>query len=134
MNLKIAHWNVRHFFRNNPAISEFCQNTKPHILCLNETWTQPSSKISLPGYNLVSHKPRTSSKGGGVAILATPSTPVTTIQINSNLEVCAGSIYLNQTTLSIISLYISPQYENQNLRQELDDFLQNIPSPYLICT
>ena len=135
-NLKIIQWNINSLNKNKHTLTTLCTHTNPHIIVLQETWTKPNSKINISGYNLISHTPRECnnnvSKGGGVAILATNSTPITNIQIQSNLEVCAARIHTNQNPFTLVSLYL-PQ-NTTNIKKELQNLLTALPPPFLICT
>ena len=39
----------------------------PTILCIQETWLQPSVTFEIPGYNYVRHDRTTGANGGGIA-------------------------------------------------------------------
>ena len=133
MSLIVTQWNIRNLISNKPSLATLCSIINPHVICLQETWSQPNSNINIPGYNVIAHKPRTLSRGGGVAILATTNSPITPLVINSNLEVCAGLFHSNQTSFSIVSLYIPPNYDNNVLETELNDLISQLPTPFLLC-
>ena len=135
-NLKIIQWNIRNLYSNKFALTTLCTHTNPHVIVLQETWSTSNSKIHIPGYNLISHTPRDSNncKGGGVAILAANSIPITSIPIQSNLEVCAARIHSSTNPFTLISLYIPPNNNHPNIVNELNDLLANLPPPFLICT
>ena len=133
--LKVSQWNIRHLYKNKHSLLSYCSQEKPNVICLQETWTQEKSIPKLSGFNLISHKPRdTGTKGGGVAIFASPQTPITTIPVQSNLEICAARIHSTSSPFSIISLYVPPNQDNNQLEPLLTQALANIPAPYLICT
>ena len=138
--LKIIQWNIKHFQKNKYSLSTLNTELNPQIICLQETWSHPNQSLKVTGYNQISHSPRvnpsdTNSRGGGVAILASNSIPITEISnLQSTLEVCAARVHSPSTSFSLISLYIPPNLENNSLQNKLDALLNEIPPPYLICT
>lgn len=132
-NLKIVQWNIRNLYTNKDSLTTLCSEILPDVLVLQETWTKPNTQIKVSGYNFISHTPRNST-GGGVAILATNSTPITNIPVQSSLEVCVARVHSSTNPFSLISLYIPPNTVNTNLIDDLNNLLVNIPPPYLICS
>ena len=139
MDTKILQWNIRNFQKNKHSLNLLNSNIQPSIICLQETWMSEESNFRLPGYNICSRKDRNQEngdrkRGGGVAILATPQTPVRPYLIYSNLEVCAVKLYSNSQELVILSLYLPPTMPNiENLLEELNAILSSITSPYIVC-
>ena len=135
MNLKILQWNIKHLSNSKPSLSKLCSETNPHVICLQETWSHSNSNNSIPGYYAVSHTPRPVLKGGGVAILASRSTAISPIHLNStNLEACAATFHSAQKSFTILSLYIPPCFQNNLLLNELETLINSLPSPILVCT
>ena len=134
MNLKIVQWNIKSLIKNKSSLSLICSDTKPQIICLQETWSHKHSNLNIPGYYLISHTHRNTLKGGGVAILASTTFPITNIPITSSLEACAARIHSSHQSFTIISLYLPPVLNNATLSNELNSLLNSLPPPYLICT
>ena len=60
-------WNCRSIVSNLTEFKNYVFKNQPHLICLTETWLNPSDKFILKGYN-VFRKDRLG-RGGGVAIL-----------------------------------------------------------------
>ena len=134
MNLKVVQWNIKNLLKHKSSLSLLCSNINPQVICLQETWSRSNSNLKIPGYNVISHKPRDAIKGGGVAILASSSLPITHVPITSSLEVCASRVHSSHISFTIISLYLPPTLNNSNLSNDLNALLTSLPAPYLICT
>ena len=133
MAFNIIQWNIKKLLVNKPSLSTLCSQVSSEVACIQETWSNPNSKLNIPNYSLVSHTPRTTNKGGGVAILATKNTPITNLSFNTDLEACAAIFHSKFKDITIVSLYIPPNSDNTNLIDNLDNLLQTIPPPYIIC-
>ena len=133
MTLNVLQWNIRHFQKNKSSLLHLLSTHSINAVCLQETWLKNHSNPKLQNFYLASSKERETNKGGGVAIFLSHSVPSTTININSNLEICATRVHCSPTPLSIINIYIPPNFNNTDIEAELNLILPQIPSPYLIC-
>ena len=134
MIFRIVQWNIRSFPHNKPFILSALSSLAPDVLCLQETWTTPSSSLSLPGFQLASRYDRPGNPGGGVAIFCANSTPTSPLTLSTPLEATAVRLHLPSRTLTVVSLYLPPQLALDSLISDLSSLVSSLPSPFLICT
>ena len=130
----ILQWNIRSLPKNKPFISKLCSELLPSILCLQETHAKISTNIKIPGFNVVSRREREGGGlGGGVAILATPSTPIVPCPLFTDLEAVAAIYLLNSLKITIISLYLPPSPPIPDLSHKLNSLIEDVVGPLVIC-
>ena len=134
MTFRILQWNIRSFPHNKPFILSALSSLTPDVLCLQETWSSPSSSLTLPGFQLASRFDRPDTPGGGVAIFCTNSTSISPITLSTPLEAAAVRIHLPSITLTVVSLYLSPHLSTDSLILDLSSLLSSLLPPLLICT
>ena len=133
MSLSILQWNIRNFSSNKTSLNLLIESISPHIICLQETWSRPNDVPKLSGYNIISRKDRINNRGGGVAIFANSAIPIVPLNLVSPLEVCGAKVLSPSQPFTIISLYIPP-YPIDDLDSKINDLVNSIPSPLIICT
>jgi len=103
------HININGLKTNKTELELYTEETKPDILCINETKTgsQPPSKLL--GYNLTTYRNRTTGllAGGGVAIYCRDSITATDIDINKD-DICGVEVTDGKNTIGIITYYCPP--------------------------
>ena len=130
---KILQWNIRSFSKNKPFILKLLSDQKPNIICLQETNIKSSKPLKLPGFYTSSRFDRPDGvKGGGVAILVARDLPMVAFPLSTPLEALATKIFINDSPLVIISLYLPPVINNLDLLHELKQLTINIDCPFII--
>ena len=135
MSISILQWNVRSFLPNKHFIRMILDEQSPTIMCFQETRCKKSQQLSITGYTCVSRSDREENRsgGGGVAILCSNLLPSDEIQIrNTNLEICAIQVYKGNLNLTIVNLYLPPSRENNDIKSELDNIINQISGQYII--
>jgi len=130
--MKILQWNVRSYFARLPTIQALIDEIEPDVLCLQETWLKPGIPLKIRNFHEATRKDRPEGRGGGVSIHIKSHIPRTEITINSEMEVCGESVYVNNKRIGIISLYIPPNYNNTHLLANLQQIIQHLPPSYII--
>ena len=125
--LKIVQWNC-HSLSNK--LSNFKLNiytSKPHVVCLSETWLSPNYEPNVINYNAIYKHRGAPQPGGGLAVFV--RSDITYLEQvlqpfpQGFLEVCAIKIYLkNNVPFSILNVYnpnenVSPQEFNHYFHQ-----------------
>jgi len=130
--MKILQWNVHSYFARLPILQAIIDKYEPDMICLQETWLKPQKSIKLRGFHEATRKDRPEGKGGGVSVHVRSHIPRTAVAINSELEICAECIYVENKGIGIISLYIPPNYNNTHLLANLTQIVQHLPSSFII--
>ena len=76
MELTLLQWNVRSFQSNKHFIQSAIDESKPTVICLQETRIRKERPINLTGYNNPARFDREDGRGGGVAIICTNKLPI----------------------------------------------------------
>ena len=120
------------YFSKIPHLQQYIDE-KSKIICLQETWFKTENKPFLRGYQHPSaRKDRDSRRGGGVCIFVANCLPYDILPIVSELEATAIQLYMENSKISICSIYISPDFCNKDLSKKLDSLCANIPKPYIV--
>ena len=113
-SLNIVQWNVRGLLGKQDQVVRLLRSlggpNKVHVVCLNETWlrTETSSKVVIPGYNII-HKCRVGKKGGGLSILVSNDFTFREIDITTmthkSIKIMAIEIKCLNTSLLVGNIY-----------------------------
>ena len=133
MDLKIVQWNLRNFSTHRPYLQHLIDRTQPDIICLQETHLKDKQKSRLSNYQFPPlRKDRSNALGGGVAIFIKNSVPYTPVILNSELEVVACKIYINNSPITICSLYLPPDMTPTQIDPLLNKLIKDLQHPLLI--
>lgn len=133
-DLKITQWNVNSFPPNRNNIITGITNTNADIVCMQETRAKLTNPLKLTGYTLCARKDRLDTRGGGVSIHIKPTIPHTIINLTNRLEAVAIRAYLQNTHITICSLYLPPSLTVGEIQSDLTDLTNELPLPFIICT
>jgi len=132
INLKIVQWNIRGFYSRKPFLNRLTDTITPDLLCLQETYLKPHKKSYLKGYQLAARTDRADRDGGGVMIFIKNHIPCLEVNITKKLEVTAVKHFLQNIALTTCSLYLPPNNDNNNLIEDLNKLLDELPRPFII--
>ena len=126
---KILQWNINGLKTRLPRLQALIHETQPKILALQEIKLNDNSPISFRGFNIYK-KLRPVAGGGGVCLAVHTQIPSTPIQLNTDLEAVACTVYFKDFSFSICNVYFNDgaDVSYNNLKQLVD----SIPSPKLI--
>ena len=130
MNL-LMQWNLNGFYNKLIDLKLFVNNEKPNIICLQETNLKPNHNAKIKNYSGFFKERQTNPNraSGGVAILVKTNIKTSQISINSELEVIAIRVYLNQE-ITICNIYLPDSMTF--LYQQIINIIKQLPSPYII--
>ena len=144
-SLNIIQWNVRGLFGKQDQVVRLIRllggPNKVQVVCLNETWlrTETSSKVVIPGYNII-HKCRVGKKGGGLSILVSNDCTFREIDLTSlthnNIEIMAIEIKCQNANLLVGNVYRPPNTDLKTASKEIvamARFLQSKSANVAIC-
>ncbi|KAK6177246.1 hypothetical protein SNE40_015382 [Patella caerulea] len=134
-NVSVVLWNARSICNKLPALASFLYENKPDICVITESWISSSSKGEcvknelcslVSGYGIYS-RPRASSVGGGVAVIARDNLNV---KVNRNHQQISSfesmdlSVKLSPELIRLLIVYRPPpsKKNNQKLKTFFDDF------------
>ena len=84
--ITIQHINIRSLQKNFIPIQNYLYDSKPHFLCLSETWLNNHvTNVNIDGYNFI-NKDRSQKQGGGVAMYKKNNICVEEININYEIN------------------------------------------------
>jgi len=109
-NIRILSWNAGSLPAHGAELKHYIDevDSKPQIICIQETWLQDTSTYNIPGYNK-EVKCRKDRKGGGVATFIQQSIPYERLQnIPNEIEGITIKVKLIDTDVTITNLYIPP--------------------------
>lgn len=111
-NLKILNWNACGLAARKSELQHLLEEEGIDIACITETHLKPKHKIFIENFKIYRFD-RTSSRGGGVAILIRESIQHEPISVNSSsLESCGIKVSLKDHHLRIICTYSPPTANN----------------------
>ena len=131
----ILQWNTRGLISKWAEVRNFFSVLTPILIAVQETWFLPSDpyNFSLPNYSLYRYDEVDGQRRhGGVALYVSNNYTHTEITINTNLQAVASTIYINGRNIDVCSIYIPPDFDNNNLLQELNNLVQQFNHPYLL--
>ena len=106
-NLEIISWNSRSLYANLLEFKIFLYCTKPHIVCICESWLKPSHEPSFINYTSYFNH-RINKSGGGTAILVRNDICAQVKDLNKfqngQLEIQAITVFVNNE-IDIINIY-----------------------------
>lgn len=119
MNLTVLQWNLRSFPRNKLFLQSAIDELTPKVICLQETWAKPTTKLQLSGYSLSARLDRRVGVGGGVSIHVQSSIPTSPVLLPEGVEAAAVKVHLQSHSLTICSLYIPPDVPTEFINTKI---------------
>ena len=133
MKLTFMQWNIRSFPRNKPFLQAAVEEINPQVVCLQETWAKPTTRLTLSGYSVPGRRDRAVGVGGGVSIHISNEIAHTSFPLPAGLEATAAQVHLPSHTVTICSVYLPPNSALENMATSLADLSAALPHPFLIC-
>ena len=117
-----------------PYLQKLIEETDPNIICIQESKLRANKNIRLKHYqHPPARKDREIEGGGGVMIFVKQGLPYTEEILETSMEAAAIKIYLREMTLSVVSLYIPPDYKNKTVGRHLEQLVKQLERPFLLC-
>ena len=127
-NLTFGLFNIRSLTNKGPLLFDLQNDHKFDFFCLTETWQQPHDFSDLnqtipPGF-VYSSQPRTSGRGGGLAILYNQICKVSSITVPVYPSFESIALQIKGPTPTILATIDQPLKPNNAFLQEFSAFLQ----------
>ena len=100
----ILHWNVNSLMKHQDELITYLNETKPDVICLNETKLRSRPAPNLPGYNIAARSDRTNNLGGGTSIYTKEGIHTSDVTTEEE-DCCATEIEIQKQKVTIISAY-----------------------------
>lgn len=127
-------WNIRGLRGALPDLQIMLNEGKNHplSLALQETFMgNDADNITLNKKYHFHHLIGSTTHKGGVCLAVLRNIPQTRINITTEIQICAVRIEGPQT-MTLASIYIPPSYQNNNLKNELNDIIKQLPLPLVL--
>ena len=130
----LLQWNTRSVVSHWAEFKQYIINKKPLIAAIQETYFLDSDaynyNFNIRGYSLYWNNVNSKPRRGGSALYISNKLIHTQIKYNSPLNYVAATVKIAQRDINVVSIYLSPSEEFNE--QQLDNFVQQIPSPKII--
>lgn len=102
----ILQWNARSLIANGQELKGFiCTlNSKPDIVCVQETWLKPSLDFVIQGYTSI-HKDRVGKNGGGCAMSVRSRIKYSPLDTTVELEAIVVEVWSRAGNIKVINFY-----------------------------
>ena len=129
--LLVFQWNARGIESNGSELQQYIhtQKSKPHVICLQETWLPIGRTYDIPNYSCI-NKPRLNGNRGGCATYIRYDISYKIIDTPNDQEYQLTSIEFGQTKLTIINFYNPCQTISVNY---LDLIIAKAGPKFLFC-
>lgn len=137
-SLLIFHQNIQHLASRKEALEIVLTQIKPNIVVLTEhnMKTLELERFNLDNFLLTSEYSRTSTTGGGVVILSGEGLKAKPLRLKSVesitedklFECCLAKYTVNNWHFVLIGIYRTPQLQNLEFLNRLDDLLNTLVS------
>ena len=128
--LSILQWNCQGLKSKYESLRILIKEHFPIILSLQETMLG-QRKLCPRGYFMYHNEVHPNETHGGSALLLRQDVIHNEIHLQTNLQAVAVQVHLKRT-YTICSLYLPPNRPDQNLKQDLDDLLDQLPQPFMV--
>ena len=131
----LIQWNCRGLISKWAESKMFFLLLSPIIIALQETWLLPTDpyNFSLFNYSLYRYDETSGERRhGGTALYMNNDYVHYQITLNTPLQAVACTIRLNGRCIDVCSIYISPNTDNANLHQNLNDLIAQFENPFLL--
>ena len=127
-NKNILQWNINGLRSKITQLQCLMTEYQPNIIALQETKLPPNINYNMKKFHIY-NKSR-NADGGGVALYISKELPVTSIELNTDLEAVAATVHYENSKLTYCSLYLPPGVDFPVAN--FCDLLEKLPSPFLI--
>ena len=95
---KLIQWNCRGLKANFNELLLLLTGLCLSIICLQDTFLNPSGNLNIRGYNMFNHIYQSGDRAsGGSSIVVNNSIPQSQIQLNTNIQAVAVKVTLHKT-------------------------------------
>ena len=132
-NLRLISWNCRSLYNKLSLFKVKLYSTRPHVVCLNETWLKPDREPTFINYRTFFNH-RDSSTGGGLLTLVRNDLTVVRKELEEftggKLEIQCVTVFGYNRITDILNIY-NP---NENISyEEFNHYFKQLSSFYIIC-
>ena len=132
---KILQWNCRGLISKWSEMKHFFSVLAPVLIAIQETWFLPTDNYNFQLFNYTLYRYDETSgqrRHGGVALYVNNDYTHNKIDLHTQLQAVASTVYLNGRDIDICSIYIPPDFEVNGLLQHLNDLVRQLKNPYLL--
>ena len=135
MSITILQWNLIGFRAQRPHLQTALDNFHPQVIALQETHLKQHQHSHLRSYHPL-RCDRQNRPGGGVALFIHNTVPHIPIPLSLQipLEAVAARCFFDNQQVTLCSLYIPPDFDNDTLHQALTSLVHHLPPPVVITT
>ena len=126
----ILQWNINGLRGKCTQLQCLLGKYNPNIIALQETKLPPNITYEIKKNKFHNFHKNGAAHGGGVALYISKNLPTKEVQLQTNLEAVAATVWYQHTKMTACSLYLNP-----DIPFPINDFialLDELPSPYLI--
>lgn len=122
------------FYNKRTQLDHIINKFNPTIFAMNETRHAQKTVLKFHGYKIVQKSGTIDANQhahGGVALMVKHNIKFEVIKLNTELQVVAIQVLL-PVKMTIASIYIPPGMHQIPTLQQLNDFMRQIPKPFMI--
>ena len=127
-NKNILQWNINGLRSKITQLQCLLTEYQPSIIALQETKLPPNVNYNIKKYQ--SYNKNRNADGGGVSLYISNEMPATAVQLDTELEAVAATVFFENLKLTICSIYLPPGIEFPT--DNFDELLNKLPSPFII--
>ena len=132
-NIIIVQWNMKGFYSQKPYLQKLIDTLSPDVICLQETHLKPKNTPYLAKYHYPPvKKDREDRRGGGVMIYIKKSIQYVNFPINTELELIAAKVFIDNRPIIISNLYLPPDLSNVYIKDELPKMFAAFNSSFIM--
>ena len=131
----ILQWNCRGLISKWSEMKNFFSVLAPVILALQETWFLPtdSYNFNLFNYSLFRHDEIYGERRhGGVALYINNNFSHNQINLQTDLQAVACTVYMNGRNVDVCSIYIPPNSDTNEILPQLNGLVAQFNNPFLL--
>ena len=135
MSSAILQWNVAGLVSKWGEARNFFSVLAPIIIALQETWFLPTDPYNFQLHNYTLYRfdqVGGERRHGGVALYLSNDFTTQQIDLETDLQAVASTIYIHGRNIDICSIYIPPDYNNNELLQDLNNLVRQFHNPYIL--
>ena len=101
-------------------------------VCLQETFLKDTDTITVRGFNLYHKCHKTENRAsGGISILVNENVTQSVVTLNTNLQAVAVKVTAHKT-ITLCSVYLPPHNHFNFNPKDLQDVIDQLPSPFIL--